>query len=120
MNITEFVIEIRSKSDFLADIRADLKRIEAGTKEEEPVERVYFESIDAANRFLTPKRVELLQQLHDHGPFNTHELAKLLQRDYKNVRQDVLTLEEIGLIVRKERSLTAPWGKITMELKMAA
>ena len=120
MNHREFIIEIRSKAEFLADIRADLQRIEAGTKEEEPVERVYFESIDAANRILTPKRVELLQRLHDDGPLNTHELAKLLERDYKNVRQDVLFLEEIGLVTRKGRDLSAPWGKITMELKMAA
>lgn len=120
MNYREFIIEIRSKTDFLSDIRADLQRIEAGTKEEEPVERVYFESIDAANRILTPKRVELLRRLHDNGPLNTHELAKLLERDYKNVRQDVLSLEEIGIVTRKGRDLSAPWGKITMELKMAA
>jgi predicted transcriptional regulator len=120
MNEQEFIIEIQSKSNFLADIRADLKRIEAGTKEEEQVERVYFESIDAANRFLTLKRVELLRRLHDHGPLNTNELAKLLQRDYKNVHQDVRILEEIGLITRSGRDLSAPWGKITMELKMAA
>jgi|GEM_PF-786283 len=120
MNAREFIIEIRSKAEFLADIRADLRRIEAGTKEEEPDERVYFESIEAANRILTPKRVELLQRLYDDGPLNAHELAKLLDHDYKNVRQDVLILEDIGLITREGRSLTAPWGKITMELKMAA
>ena len=120
MNNREFIIEIRSKADFLADIRADLRRIEAGTKEEEPLERVYFESIEAANRVLTPKRVELLQRLHDAGPLNAHELSLRLGRDYKNVRQDVLDLEEIGLITRKGRSLSAPWGKITMELSMAA
>jgi hypothetical protein len=51
-----FIIEIRSKADFLAEVRADLSLIGAGKKEEEPVERVFFESIDAANRLLTPKR----------------------------------------------------------------
>src|SRR5512137_2106516 len=60
MDNRDFIIEIRSKTDFLAEIRADLGLIEAGKKEEEPVERVFFESIDAANRLLTPKRVELL------------------------------------------------------------
>jgi len=53
--------------------------------------------------------------LHDEGPMNTHELAKRLSRDYKNVRLDVLALNEVG-----GRLLSAPWRKITMELRMAA
>jgi predicted transcriptional regulator len=120
MNGKEFVIEIRSRSDFFTEIKADLRKIEAGTKAEEPEERVYFESVEAANRYLSPKRVELLYILHAEGPMNTHELTKRLERDYKNVRQDVLTLSEIGLIVKQGRLITAPWGKISMELNMAA
>ncbi|HTP66773.1 MAG TPA: hypothetical protein VMJ66_15380 [Geobacteraceae bacterium] len=120
MENKDFIIEIRSKADFLAEVRADLSLIEAGKKEEEAVERVFFESIDAANRLLTPKRVELLRRLHDEGPMNTHELAKRLSRDYKNVRQDVLALNEVGIIAKKGRLLSAPWRKITMELRMAA
>lgn len=120
MNDREFIIEIRSKAEFLEGGRADLGLIEAGKKEEESVERVFFESIDAANRLLTPKRVELLRLLHDEGAMNTHELAKTLSRDYKNVRQDVLALAEIGLIVKEGRLLTAPWRRVTMQLNLAA
>ena len=120
MDNRDFIIEIRSKENFLAEVRADLFRIEAGNKEEEPVQRVYLESIDAANRLLTPKRVELMRRLHDDGPMNTHELAKRLARDYKNVRQDVLALQEVGIVVKDGRFLSAPWLKITMELRMTA
>ena len=81
---------------------------------------MFFESIDAASRLLTPKRVELLLVLHDEGPMNTHELSYRLGRDYKNVRQDVLVLHEVGLVTKKGRALAAPWKKITMELRMAA
>jgi predicted transcriptional regulator len=120
MGYRDFIIEIRSKSDFIAEVRSDLRQISAGTKQEEPVERVFFESIDAANRLLTPKRLELLRLLHDEGGLNTNELAKLLSRDYKNVRQDVLALAEIGLIIKEGRRLTAPWRKVTMEFNLAA
>jgi predicted transcriptional regulator len=120
MDTKDFIIEIRSKVDFLAEVRADLGRISQGTKDEEPVDRVFFESIDAANRLLTPKRVELLRRLHDDGPMNTHELAKRLSRDYKNVRQDVLALNEVGIIAKDGRLLSAPWRKVTMELRLAA
>jgi len=51
---------------------------------------------------------------------NTHELAKRLSRDYKNVRQDVLALHEVGIVAKEGRLLSAPWRKITMELRMAA
>ena len=51
---------------------------------------------------------------------NTHELAKRLSRDYKNVRQDVLALHEVGIVTKQERLLSAPWRTITMELRMAA
>ena len=120
MNYSDFTIEIRSKADFLAEVRKDLGLIESGRKEEEHVDRVYFESIDAANRLLTPKRVELLRRLHDSGAMNTNELAKQLSRDYQNVRQDVLALAEVGLIIKEGRLITAPWRKVTMELTLAA
>lgn len=120
MEERDFIIEIRSTAEFLAEVRADLGRIVAGTKEEEPSERIFFESIDAANRLLSPKRVELLKLLHDQGPMNTHELAKRLERDYKNVRQDMLALAEVGLIVKDGRLLTAPWRKVKMEFNLAA
>ena len=120
MEEREFIIEIRGRADFLADLGADLRRIDAGGRKEEAVERVFFESIDAANRLLTPKRIELLLVLHDEGPMNTHELSKRLERDYKNVRQDVLVLHEVGLVTKRRRALAAPWKKITMELRMAA
>jgi predicted transcriptional regulator len=120
MNSKEFVIEIRSVNDFFSEIRNDIHKIESGLKQADTEERVYFESVEAANRYLTPKRVELLHVLHAEGQMNTHELAKRLERDYKNVRQDVLTLSEIGLIVKRGRLITAPWGKISMELNMAA
>lgn len=51
-----FAIEIRNQTDFLAELKADIRRVEQGRKAEEPTERVFFESIDAANRLLTPKR----------------------------------------------------------------
>jgi predicted transcriptional regulator len=120
MENREFVIEIRSRADFLEDLGADLRRIEAGDNKEEPVERVFFESIEAANRLLTPKRVELLRVLHDEGPMNAHALSKRLERDYKNVRLDVLALHEVGLVTKKGRALSAPWKKITMEMNLAA
>lgn len=113
-----FVIEIRNQTDFLAELKADIRRVEQGRKAEEPTERVFFESIDAANRLLTPKRVELLQVLHEEGPMNTHELAKRLGRDYKNTRLDVLMLHEVGLVTKETRQLSAPWGKISVQLEM--
>ena len=48
-------------------------------------------------------------------------LAKTLNRDYKNVHQDVQILEQVGLIFRtSEKSLSVPWGRIMAEISLAA
>ena len=48
-------------------------------------------------------------------------LATLLERDYKNVHQDVKILEESGMIQRDSKNhVTAPYEKLTIELPLTA
>ena len=58
---------------------------------------------------LSPRRLEMLRHVRQHGAGNVRELAKALGRDYKNVHHDVAVLEAAGLLVRDGRKLTAPW-----------
>ena len=51
-------------------------------------------------RTLTPARWRLLDRLREAGPLSIYELAKRLERDYKNVHTDVTSLARIGLIDR--------------------
>ena len=61
---------------------------------------------------LSPRRLDLLRHVRQHGAKNVRELAQALGRDYKNVHQDVAVLEATGLLIRDDRKLSTPWDKL--------
>jgi len=67
-------------------------------------------------RTLTPARWELLDRLRQAGPLSIYQLAKRLERDYKNVRTDVTSLARIGLIARaSDGGVSVPWDVVRAE-----
>lgn len=50
-----------------------------------------------------------------------NELARLLERNYKNVHTDVTRLIDLGLIGRlPDRRIAVAWDTIAAEMKLAA
>src|SRR5712692_9143909 len=67
-------------------------------------------------RTLTPARWELLDRLREAGPMSIYELARRLQRDYKNVHTDVTKLAGIGLIGREvDARIAVRWDVVRAE-----
>jgi predicted transcriptional regulator len=67
-------------------------------------------------RTLTPARWALLERLREAGPLTIYELAKRLERDYKNVHTDVTALAKLGLIARSEDGrVSVPWDVVRGE-----
>lgn len=65
---------------------------------------------------LTPARWALLDRLREAGPVSIYELAKRLERDYKNVHTDVARMAEIGLIEKQDDGrVRVPWDVIRAE-----
>ncbi len=97
------------------------KKAEKGIIPEEPIQRIYFQDLQTLLKILTPRRLELLKSLYDQEPISVRALAKKLQRDYKNVHQDIQALEQIGLVIRtSEKTISVPWGRILAEISLAA
>ena len=70
-------------------------------------------------RTLSPARWSLLERLKAEGPLSIYELAKRLERDYKNVHTDVTRLAELGLIERRaDGSVSVPWETVRAELDL--
>ena len=70
-------------------------------------------------RTLSPARWSLLERLKAQGPLSIYELAKRLERDYKNVHTDVTRLAELGLIERRaDGSVSVPWETVRAELDL--
>jgi predicted transcriptional regulator len=68
---------------------------------------------------LSPARFELLQKLREAGPVSIYELAKRLQRNYKNVHTDVTQLAALGLIEKgNDNRVTVKWEVLRAELTL--
>lgn len=88
----------------------------------EPVDEAHvtFLSFQAMTETLSPRRLELLRFVRQHGAASVRELAASLGRDYKNVHQDVSALEAGGLLVREGRKLSAPWNEVQASINLAS
>ena len=114
-------IVIKSRKDFMNDVKRDWLAIDRGESVPEPVSRICFESAEALSKVITRQRHNLLQILHVNGGISIRGLAALLGRDYKNVHQDVKILEDSGLIERDSKGhIIAPHEKLVIELPLAA
>jgi len=79
-----------------------------------------FASLEDLARALTPARLALLRHLHQKRASDMRQLATVLQRDYKNVHQDVRMLEERGLIHRDDAvGLRTDFDEIRLDGRIA-
>jgi len=79
-----------------------------------------FESLPDLLKTLTPKRLELLKMLRSKGATSIRTLSKLLGRDYHNVHTDIRTLENCGLIRKKEDKPYVPWSTLVVSLSLTS
>ncbi len=82
-----------------------------------------YHSFFRREKTLTPKRLELLHSIKEKQPQSVYELAGLMNRDLKNVTQDLVFLERLSLVELKKtkdkRSKTTPsvkYDKILLEI----
>jgi len=67
----------------------------------------------------TPKRWELIAALRQAGPATVAELARRVQRHYKNVHADVDILIDWMAIERgADGRVSVPWSEIVVDMKL--
>ena len=86
---------------------------------------IVFTSLSAIAKALSPARLELLGVILKQKPASIYALAKLVERDFKNVYSDIRLLVEIGLIDLKlhegKRDAARPVAKYSgYEVDLAA
>lgn len=90
-------IQIKSLESSLKDFASAYHNI----SKRKPVKKkggIFFASIETVRRALTPNRMHLLTVIKQEKPASLYELAKLTHRDLKNVSQDIIFLENLGLV----------------------
>ncbi len=92
------------------------RRLEGGEKVRE--RHVTFPDLPAMLNALSPKRLELLRDVHRQPAPSVKALAERLGRDYKRVHEDVETLAASGLLRREDGCVSAPYDAITAEMRL--
>jgi predicted transcriptional regulator len=77
-----------------------------------------FPNLRAMMNALSPKRLELLREVHREPAASVKALAERLKRDYKRVHEDVETLAASGLIERQNGTVSASYDAITAEMRL--
>jgi predicted transcriptional regulator len=122
MKVKKIDIGITGLAESLKDFAAAWKKLESGKKVKRH-EGIYFESIDIMRAVLTNNRLLILKTIRERKPHSVYELAKMLDRDLKNVNQDLKLLADIGLVslekTEEDKKRVVPhvdYGKILLEI----
>jgi predicted transcriptional regulator len=111
-------IRLGAAGDALDRFEAAWNRVQEG-RAMRPLQVLSFENLPLMLKTLSPARWELLRKLSTEGPRSIYELAKRLERDYKNVHTDVTQLAAIRLIERQpDGRITVPWELLRAELRL--
>ena len=106
-------VQIKPAEEALKGFRETFKDVEAGRRVRRR-DGVYFTSIEAARNLLTPNRLALLRAIRTKRPGSIYELANLVDRDLKNVQDDLRLLEKYGVVrmstrrSRRKREVRVP------------
>lgn len=115
----ELSIGVQTEAEMAKGAINAWKRAEKRLPPSEPVNQVNFADMVTLLKYLSPRRMELLQMLRQIGPLNIRQLAKAVNRDYKNVYSDVSELKHAGLIEETEnREFQVPWDEILAKLPL--
>jgi len=97
MRAKKIRIEIRTLDSALREAAESFEKISQRKKVSKKT-AIYFSNIKDLRKVLTEKRLELLKTIKDRKPSSVYELARMVDRDLKNVLQDVGYLHDIGMI----------------------
>lgn len=78
--------------------RSRIKAAQEGEEIDDAQPVLNFGSYAELSRLLSPKNLELLETISEHGPTSIRETAELVERDYKQVHRNLSELEDIGVI----------------------
>ena len=114
------VLELRvgPAGDALDRFEAAWNRVAEGRRMA-PLRVLTLKDLPVLLRTLSPARWQLLERLGKHGPVSIYELAKRLERDYKNVHTDVTQLARLGVIERdRDGRVAVAWDLLRAELRL--
>ncbi|MEW6721385.1 MAG: helix-turn-helix domain-containing protein [Thermodesulfobacteriota bacterium] len=120
MKVKKVKIGIKSISTAMDDFVRTEDAAQRGVRTKKET-GVYFTSLEAFRKVLTPRRFDLLRLIREREPASLHELARCAGRNIKNVSDDVKYLAQVGLVDLKdtENKISARVNYETILLEIA-
>jgi predicted transcriptional regulator len=97
MKVKKIFVGVRPLDDVLKEAGETFEDLLKG-KTIKQKRAIYFASLKEMRRVLTEKRLEILKAIRDQKPSSVYELAKMVDRDLKNVLQDLSYLQDLGIV----------------------
>lgn len=104
MKIRKIKVQIKPLNEALDEFVEVGKRIQY-SQTTQSRKATYIADAETARAIFTESRLRLIQTLKKKSPGSIYELAKLLERDFKNVYNDVNFLSNLGIIQIKENKV---------------
>jgi predicted transcriptional regulator len=101
MKTKRIIIEVKTLDDALKEAGEVLDKLQKG-QHVMSKRAVYFHNLKEMRKVLTEKRLELLKTIKHKKPSSVYELSRILNRDLKNVLQDVTYLADLGIVKVEE------------------
>ena len=112
------LVTVQSDDDLYRDGREAIERLRRGESVDDP-DRFAFESSDLFETF-SPRTMALLETIADAAPESIRETARLVDRDVKNVHEELSELERLGVIKFEDRGRSKqpvfPYEEIVISL----
>ena len=95
------VVTVTASDEFHDDVRSAIKSLEDGEEVDSPP-TISFGSYDDLMETLTPRVLDLIEAIRRAEPGSINETARVVDRDVKNVHEELARLAQLGIIFFEE------------------
>jgi predicted transcriptional regulator len=94
---TTLLVTVQSDDEFYEEGREAIERLQRGERIEDP-DTFSFPSVDTLFETFNPRTMALLEAISEEHPESIRETARIVDRDNKNVHEELTELERLGVI----------------------
>ena len=95
------VVTVKSTSEFHDDVTDGIEALEQDDAVDTPP-TLSFTSYDDLMETLTPRVLDLIEAIRQEEPSSINETARVVDRDVKNVHEELSRLAQLGIIFFEE------------------